>query len=308
MPLRYTVLASGSSGNASLLEAGDYGVLIDIGLGPRQLAKRMAAMDVSWQRVHAVVLSHTHGDHWREKTLAQLRKRHIPLYCHQGHHLPLSNCGWEFGRLQAQQLIRSYESGQEWELKPGFRCRTISLRHDAGPTHGFRFDRVGGPDGDWSLAYVADLGSWTPELAQALAEVDVLAVEFNHDVQLEYASRRSPELIARVLGDHGHLSNTQAAALVQEVIRRSSRGRLRHLVQLHLSRDCNRFDLAVRAAQSILPKQWSVQVHTTSQDGPGPVVTLEPRSCETNFSSNEVNGSAWAPTGSAVQAWLPGWT
>jgi hypothetical protein len=58
-----------------------------------------------------------------------------------------------------------------------------------------------------SLAYVADLGTWDDELARSLADVDLLALEFNHDVDMDYASERSPYLIARVLGRHGHLSN-----------------------------------------------------------------------------------------------------
>ena len=91
-----------------------------------------------------------------------------------------------------------------------------------------------------ALAYAADLGSWQDDVARRLADVDLLALEFNHDVYLQRSSGRSPRLIARCLGDHGHLSNVQAAALVRHVLTLSEPGRLRHVVQLHLSRDCNR--------------------------------------------------------------------
>src|SRR5260370_1255733 len=84
------------------------------------------------------------------------------------------------------------------------------------------------------LAAPLDLGCWQPDLARALADVDILALEFNHDVGMEYARGRSPRLIMRVLGDEGHLSNAQAAGLLREVVRLSEPGRLRHLVQLHL--------------------------------------------------------------------------
>ena len=60
-------------------------------------------------------------------------------------------------------------------------------------------------------------------LHHALADVDILALEFNHDVFLEKSSGRSPALIFRVLGDRGHLSNVQAAELLREVGRRSIR-------------------------------------------------------------------------------------
>src|SRR5437773_3419097 len=86
MALRFSVLASGSSGNASLLEADGFGVLLDAGLGPRQLAARLAAVGRSWRHVHAVILTHTHSDHWKDRTFAHLHRHGIPLYCHDDHH------------------------------------------------------------------------------------------------------------------------------------------------------------------------------------------------------------------------------
>src|SRR5437867_4414245 len=86
MAFRFSILASGSSGNAALLEAGGFGLLIDAGLGPRQLASRLAAVGSSWEKVSAVILTHTHSDHWKDRTLKHLRHRGIPFYCHEGHH------------------------------------------------------------------------------------------------------------------------------------------------------------------------------------------------------------------------------
>ena len=81
---RFTVLASGSSGNAALLETDGYGLLIDCGLHPRMLSARLREIGVSWERINAVVLTHTHGDHWKEYTLSDLRSRKI-LYAHPDH-------------------------------------------------------------------------------------------------------------------------------------------------------------------------------------------------------------------------------
>src|SRR5438874_2355413 len=78
-------LASGSAGNASLVEADDFGLLLDAGLGPRVLASRLADAGASWSSVHAVVITHTHSDHWDDATLTQLWKRRIPLHCHASH-------------------------------------------------------------------------------------------------------------------------------------------------------------------------------------------------------------------------------
>jgi phosphoribosyl 1,2-cyclic phosphodiesterase len=269
MSLHFTVLASGSSGNASLLEAHGFGVLIDAGLGPRQLAMRLAAVGRSWHRIHAVVLTHTHGDHWRERTFAFLCRHGIPLLCHPEHVNALVAESAAFCDLREMGLVRFYQPGETLILTPELRCRPFEVAHDGGVTCGFRFDGPVDFFGERpSLGYVADLGHWRPALVDHLVNVDLLAVEFNHDVHMERRSSRPRSLVARVLGDWGHLSNEQAAALVGEVIRRSEPGRLRHVVQLHLSRDCNRPWLARAAVQRLLTA-YAVELHTAQQYRPG---------------------------------------
>src|SRR5262249_54886614 len=113
MPFRFTVLASGSAGNASLLQAGEFGVLIDVGLGPRQLSSRLATAGLSWSAIHAVLLTHTHSDHWHERTFAQLRRHRLPVYCHPAHHEPLLAYGSEFGLLRDDNLVRPYADEEE---------------------------------------------------------------------------------------------------------------------------------------------------------------------------------------------------
>jgi phosphoribosyl 1,2-cyclic phosphodiesterase len=268
MALRFTVLASGSAGNATLVEAGGFGLLIDAGLGPRQLAERLAAAGAAWHDIHALLLTHTHSDHWNDRTLAHLRRRCLPIYCHAGHLPGLEAYSRVFPSLQVDKLVRLYEAHEELALAPGLRCRPLPLRHDGGPTFGFRLES--GPDifgQSAALAYLADLGCWNAELAEWLKEVDLLAVEFNHDVGMQYASGRDSRLITRVLGDEGHLSNAQAADLLREVLRLSAPGRLRHVVQLHLSRECNRPSLAAAVAHEVRDEQeLPFEVHTASQD------------------------------------------
>src|ERR1700730_1165266 len=101
MTWRFTVLGSGSGGNASFLEADGFGLLIDAGFGPRQLASRLAAAGASWRHVHAVLLTHTHSDHWRERTFAYLRRLHMPIYCHAEHCPALRNYSTSFAALHA---------------------------------------------------------------------------------------------------------------------------------------------------------------------------------------------------------------
>jgi phosphoribosyl 1,2-cyclic phosphodiesterase len=230
---------------------------------------------LSWNAVNAVVLSHTHSDHWKHKALAHLARRRLPLYCHAEHRHMLRGFSSAFRALDNARLIHEYAPLTSFSFAPGFTCKPFAVSHDSGATFGFRFETAAAGE---ALAYIADLGCWTAELIPHLADADILALEFNHDADMELASGRSSELIARVMGDYGHLSNDQAAGLLREVLRRSERGRLQHLVQLHLSRECNRPSLAAAAAQRVLDEmRQTVVIHAAQQNAPGPRLCLMPR-------------------------------
>lgn len=276
MAVRWTILASGSSGNASLLEVDGGALLIDAGLSPRQLTLRMGAVGASWGDLRGMLLTHTHSDHWHAKTFARLGEGQVPIFCHAEHRRELQ-LRWEgFEALQFAGLVRTYDSGRAFAPLDGITCRPLAIPHDGGPTFAFRLEGAANLFSEgWALGYAADLGHWSATLAKDLSNVDLLALEFNHDVDLQRASGRAPWLIERVLGDHGHLSNVQGAQFLEECLRRSTPGRLRHLVQLHLSRDCNRPHLAAAAAQKVLATLApEARLHTASQHEPGPAIEI----------------------------------
>jgi phosphoribosyl 1,2-cyclic phosphodiesterase len=263
---RFTVLASGSSGNAALLEADGFGVLIDCGLHPRALASRLRDVGASWGRVNAVILTHIHGDHWKDLTLAGLSEAKIPLYAHADHHDHLNSTARAYGSLQRSKLIREYADGEPVALADRLTLRPLRVSHDAEPTFAFRIDFRDSRGPGWSIGYASDLGCGSSGLIDAFAGVDVLALEFNHDVRMECRSRRPRYLIDRVLSDSGHLSNEQAAELAAAIARRSGDSPPGHLVQLHLSRECNRPELARRAGQAGLTGLApGIEITTASQ-------------------------------------------
>jgi phosphoribosyl 1,2-cyclic phosphodiesterase len=271
---RFTVLASGSSGNSSLLEVDGFGLLLDIGLGPRQLASRLITSGRSWQNVQAVLLTHTHGDHWNFRTLAALLGKRIPLYCHDEHRAALeADCPpGLYPSLVGARLLRSYRYDEALVFAGALECLPLAVRHDSGATFGFRITGPADLFGTgWSIGYVADLGCWDARLADALTGVDLLALEFNHDVAMQRSSGRHPMLIARCLGDEGHLSNAQAAALLRQTLINNSDRRPRQIVQLHLSRQCNHPRLAAQAAQTVLDELGlAIPIYTATQHNPSP--------------------------------------
>lgn len=273
----FTVLASGSRGNASLLESDGFGLLVDMGLGPRQLARRLRLAGLSWNRVHAVLLSHTHGDHWNARTISHLLGRQLTLYCHDEHVRALAQYSPALRVMDSQRLVCRYRPDESLAIGP-WQCLPLAVAHDCPPTFGFRFEQPADLFSPGrSLVYLSDLGTWDECHARAVADADVLALEFNHDVALQRTSGRPANLVDRVLGDEGHLSNEQAAVLLERAITGSSLGKLKHVVQLHLSRDCNRPALAAAAARRVLQAcDSAAQVHTAMQDHPLGTIGVEP--------------------------------
>jgi phosphoribosyl 1,2-cyclic phosphodiesterase len=266
MPVQFAVLASGSRGNSTLVRGGCPGVLIDVGIGPRALTERLGSVGASWSQVAAVILTHTHGDHVDSASFVEIARRGLFLHCHEGHRAALA-ADPGFQRVDAAGLVSCYEEDRPFLTATGLRLEPIALPHDGGPTFGFRIEVSGARRSrPVSVGYLADSGSWSETMADVLADVDVLGVEFNHDVGLQKSSGRPWVLILRNLGDRGHLSNRQGAELVEAVLKRSQRGAVRHLVLLHLSQQCNRPRLAIEAARSVLKEAGRrVAVHAARQ-------------------------------------------
>jgi ribonuclease BN (tRNA processing enzyme) len=253
MSLRYAVLASGSSGNAAVVRAAEGSVLIDLGLGPRCLDGRLRRAGADAASLSCALLTHTHRDHIHRAGLTWLRKRRVRLICHESHREHLAASGVEgFAELDADGLVGTYDD-RPFLAPNGLRVEPVALSHDSGPTFGFRIEgrnpgarRSSAPV---ALAHVADTGAWSGPMADALADVTLLGLEFNHDEYMQRTSSRPRHLIHRNLGPRGHLSNRQAAGLVRAILERSRPDRFRHLVLLHMSQQCNAPELAVGAAE-----------------------------------------------------------
>ncbi|MHB1559125.1 MAG: MBL fold metallo-hydrolase [Isosphaeraceae bacterium] len=274
--MQFAVLASGSRGNATLVRGNGPGLLIDAGLGPKAMASRLESVGARWSDVAAVALTHTHHDHVDAGTFAELARQGISLYCHDGHRAALARNA-SFRQLDEAGLVTTY-GDRPFLTSTGARIEPFPVEHDGGATFGFRIEvssaRRTRPV---SIGYLADSGCWSESMADILADVDVLGVEFNHDEAMQKSSGRPWILVRRNLGDHGHLSNRQGAELVEAVLRRSRRGTIRHIVLLHLSQQCNSPALAIDAARSAIRAAGRrVVVHAASQDPAHPILWVRP--------------------------------
>ena len=268
-------------------------MLIDFGIGPRDLDARLEGVGSGLARIGSVLLTHTHGDHVHPATLRLMARWKVPLFCHEGHRLRLGEKPG-FQELDASGLVRHYDD-RPFLAPTGQRVEPVALSHDGGPTFGFRVE-IRGDRGKRpvALGYLADTGCWTEATADAMTDVDALGVEFNHDVALQRDSGRSPYLIARNLGRRGHLSNDQGSGLVSAVLARSGPGAVRDLVLLHLSDQCNRPALAIATArEAVRAAGRRVAIHAARQGTVYPDLRIRPGSRRRSVAAPAVSGFPW---------------
>ena len=77
--MRFVPLCSGSSGNATYIEAGNARLLIDAGLSCRRITELMAQVGADPRTLTAILVTHEHIDHIRGISVLS-RKYHIPVY------------------------------------------------------------------------------------------------------------------------------------------------------------------------------------------------------------------------------------
>jgi phosphoribosyl 1,2-cyclic phosphodiesterase len=285
------VLGSGSAGNCTVVRAGGAACLIDVGLSATRICEGAGQMGVALAhptrrrdparpagggavvRLEAALLTHTHEDHVRDAALRLLAHNGATLWAHASHLAQLRAMKWFDALYEARRLQRFTTA--PWPLTRSTLVRPLRLPHDSEHTFGFVFVHRTSSGRTHKFSYLADLGEFEPALAKEIADSDVLALEFNHDEEMERCSGRSPATITRVLSSHGHLSNRQAAAALAAILRASSRRLPHHLILLHLSRDCNREELALRAAREVLAAHSpSTTILVARQHEPLPPVNL----------------------------------
>ena len=168
MAVRFTVLASGSAGNAIVVQPGGCGVLFDAGLRRDILQQRLEKAGLAGLPLAGLVLTHTHGDHWNEGVLSWLARQGVPLFCHPSHQLVLGRAAG-FREMQQAGLVRTYATGEEFAPGPGLRAWPIPVSHDGGATFAFRVEGPADLFGSAAVVGIAtDLGIWEEELAVRL--------------------------------------------------------------------------------------------------------------------------------------------
>jgi phosphoribosyl 1,2-cyclic phosphodiesterase len=235
--LRVVFLGSGSAGNAVAVTDGATTLLVDCGFSARETARRLALAGLQAQDVAAILVTHEHSDHIRGVEVFQ--RRH-----------GMASVGCTLGTRRAAGFDAL--CGEVRTMAPGEveRFGTLSVvpfrtSHDAAEPVGYRIES----DGGRRMGLATDTGVLTAEAAEALADVDVLCLESNHDLGMLENGPYPYYLKRRIRSEQGHLSNPDACDAIEKL----ASDRLRRVFALHRSNTNNsativRRELAARMA------------------------------------------------------------
>ncbi|GGE00334.1 MBL fold metallo-hydrolase [Paenibacillus nasutitermitis] len=237
MGLRFTVLASGSTGNATIVQSDSATVLVDVGLSAKKMEELMRERGVAGHHLDAILVTHEHSDHIKGLG-AFARKFNLPIYANQATWEALER---HVGQIAAEKRV-VIETGESVTFG-SMKTTSYAISHDAAEPVGYTFDYEGE-----KLGLATDLGYVSDKVRLVLEDSDVLVLESNHDVNMLRMGRYPWNIKRRILSDIGHLSNEAAGeALCQLLTDRTKRVYL-----AHLSLDHNLMDLAKLTVNNIL--------------------------------------------------------
>jgi len=228
------ILASGSTGNAVLVEMGGRKILVDAGISCRRIERGLAAVGTAVGDLDGVLITHEHSDHIKGIPVL-VRKHGVPVYARPA--------AWAC-MTEAHNLPRECrrEIGDKIDFGP-LQVAPFTVSHDAVDPVGFSFHYK---NNKWVVA--TDLGMITRSVAEALAYANVAVLESNHDPQMLQTGPYPYYLKQRIKGKQGHLSNYEAGYLLAKI------PRVRHMQVFlaHLSQHNNLPHLAERTVSDVL--------------------------------------------------------
>ena len=230
-----TVLGSGSKGNAAVIHGPDGALLLDAGFSARELESRMEQREIEPDDIQGVLITHGHSDH--VKGCRVFADRHsIPAYLTA----PTLKEGSRNHFLPEKKTVIA--PGTPFALC-GITVEPFTLPHDAVDTIGYTFRA-----GRKKIGVATDLGHLNLLARQKLRGCTVLMLEANHEPELLRNSSRPIQLKRRILSRHGHLSNEDSLAALEELLTDDSVS----LILAHLSEECNRRELLSDMAEQTL--------------------------------------------------------
>ena len=262
--MRFSVLASGSTGNAFYVETERERLLVDAGLSGKQLEQLFAHIDRNIQDVTGILVTHEHSDHIKGLGVIA-RKYRLPIYANEK--------TWK----AMDGLIGDIPSEQKFIFPTGtvrtfgdMDVESFGVSHDAAEPMFYVF-HYGGK----KLVLITDTGYVSDRMKGVIRHADVFVFESNHDVDMLRIGKYPWHIKRRILSDVGHVSNEDAGFALADVIGDQTK----RIYLAHLSQDNNMKELAHMTVAQTLERRGvivgeSFQLYDTDPARPTELISV----------------------------------
>lgn len=254
MSLRFSVLASGSTGNAFYIESNKEKILVDAGLSGKQLDLLFSKAKLDPTQLSRILVTHEHSDHIKGLGIIA-RKYNLPIYANEKTWKAMEH---SLGKLTLdQKFIFNME---EVKTFGDMDVESFGVSHDAAEPMFYTFHSHGK-----KVALVTDLGYVSERIKKTVEDADAFIFEANHDVDMLRMGRYPWSVKQRILGDSGHVSNEDSGLALADIINNNTQ----RIYLAHLSLDNNMKDLARMSVSRVLQERGiNIQICDTDPKEP----------------------------------------
>ncbi|KAA9014578.1 MBL fold metallo-hydrolase [Niallia endozanthoxylica] len=264
MALQFSVLASGSTGNATFIEAENHSFLVDAGFSGKQMEALFEQVGRDISKLSGIFVTHEHSDHIKGVGILA-RKYKLPIYANEKTWKAMDHLIGEIPTEQkfifGMETVKSFGSVD---------IESFGVSHDAAEPMFYVFHHEGK-----KLVIITDTGYVSDRMKGTISNADTYVFESNHDVSMLRMGRYPWNIKRRILSDVGHVSNEDAALAMSDVIGDQTKG----IYLAHLSLDNNMKDLARMAVTQTLETKGiivgeQVTLYDTDPKTPIPITTV----------------------------------
>jgi len=249
LSLNFCVLASGSSGNCSIIWTDKTAVLVDLGCSSKYLIENLDILGILPQNLTAVLITHAHMDHISPSGLNFIIKNNVPICTHKN---VLRDISKKYG--DKIEKCANIPFVKNFEFKD-LAIASFDVHHkdrNVSKTLGFTFFHSLNKR-QYKIGYVTDTGEICDKIINNLINSNILVMESNYNRMMLDVSFRPYDNKAWVLSGYGHLSNEDAADAICKIKKLSSKeDSLKYVFLAHLSERHNTQELAIKTAKEIL--------------------------------------------------------
>lgn len=254
--LSFSVLGSGSSGNATFIQGSRTSILLDCGFSLPQIKKRLETIGKTMDDIEAIFITHEHTDHiCGLKRLISMYN--IPIFMTRGTYNALRDI------INDNQYIELFESGDGINIGE-FHVQSFAVTHDANDPVNYVVS-----NNKAKIGFATDCGYPSKLIINRLKGCHGLIIESNYCPDMLMNGTYPAHIKQRIQSRFGHLSNQQMLQLLSSVIDDT----LRALVLAHISENNNHHRLVEQLVCQIIEGR-DVQLWISSQKNPTPLIQL----------------------------------